>query len=207
VKAPAGLAVLAIAWCCWKGARHRRATSMAVGLALIIGALATTGLGSGGGFNWLRPASFGTVASSFSVLRLAGFTSSTSVNAAQLAGMLAAAVLLVSLSRGGNWVGPLALGFAVMALFAANPQPWYLLWALPILACTLGDGGVQRAGILVLCAMTAWSEMPFGVLVWFAGIIALAVIWISRRRSWQDIGLFPHRLPTGPSESLSSPLS
>ena len=201
VKAPAALAVFAIAWCCWKGAWNRRAVSMAVGLALIVGALAATGLGSGGGFNWLRPASFGTVASSFSILRLAGFTSSTSVNAAQLAGMLAAGLLLLFLSRDGDWVGPLALGFAVMALFAANPQPWYLLWALPIAACTISDGGVQRAGIVVLCAMTAWSEMPFGVLLWFAGIIVLTGLWIRRGRPLQGFGLLADRLSTAASDT------
>ena len=196
VKAPAALAVLAIAWWCWKGVEwHRRTAALVASLVLTLGALLVTGLGSGGGFSWLRPASLGTVASSFSVLRLAGTSASGAVNLAQLMGILTAVVLVLFVPRGRSWVGALAVGFAAMALLAANPQPWYLLWALPVVACTLGNGGVQRAAILVLCAMTAWSALPFGVLVWFAGIIALAVMWIRWRRSWQGLGLLSQPLP------------
>ena len=197
VKAPAALAVLAIAWWSWKGTWHRRAVAMVAALTLTVGMLVVTGVGSGGGFTWLRSASLGSVASSFSVLLPAGITSSAAANAVQLVGILAAVVLVLSVPRGRSWVGALALGFAVMALCAANPQPWYLLWALPMVACTLGNGGVQRAAILVLCAMTAWSELPFGVLVWFAGIIALAVIWLRWWRSWRglDLDLLPQPLP------------
>ncbi len=111
-------------------------------------------------------------------------------------GILAAVVLVLFVPRGRSWVGALAVGLAVMALLAATPQPWYLLWALPVVACTLGNDGVQRAAILVLCAMTAWSELPFGVLVWFAGIIAFAVMWIRGRRAWQGLGLLSNPLRT-----------
>ena len=196
VKAPAALAVLAVAWWCWKGAWGRRAMALVASLALTVGVLLLTGLGSGGGFTWLKPASLGTVASSFSVLRLAGTTASGSVNLAQLVGILAAVVLVLTVSRGRSWVGALAVGLAVMALLAANPQPWYLLWALPVVACTLGTGGVQRAAILVMCAMTAWSALPLGVLVWFAGIIALAVTWFRSRRPWEGLTLLPRPLST-----------
>jgi hypothetical protein len=202
VKAPAALAVLAIAWWCWKGAWHRRAMAMVAALTLTVGELVVTGFGSGGGFTWLRSASLGTVASSFSVLRLAGTTSSGPVNLVQLAGILTAVVLVLSVPRGRSWVGALAVGLAVMGLCAANPQPWYLLWALPIVACTLGNGGLQRAAILVLCAMTAWSELPFGVLVWFAGIIALAVMWLHWRRSWHGLDLRPQPLPSAAGKAL-----
>jgi alpha-1,6-mannosyltransferase len=199
VKAPAALAVLAIAWWCWKGVWHRRAVALAASLALTVGVLVVTGFGGGGGFTWLRSASLGTVASSFSVLRLAGTTSSGPANLVQLMGILAAVVVVLFVPRGRSWVGALAVGLTLMALFAANPQPWYLLWAFPVVACTLGNGGVQRSAILVLCAMTAWSELPFGVLVWFAGIIALAVMWIRWRQSWQGLGLLsqpPAMLPS-----------
>ena len=196
VKAPAALAVLAIAWWCWKGAWHRRAVALAASLALTLGVLVVTGVGSGGGFTWLRPASIGTVASSFSLLRLAGTTSSGAVNLVQSMGILAAVVLVLFVQRGTSWVGAFAVGLVVMALFAANPQPWYLLWALPVVACTLGNDGVGRAAIVVLCAMTAWSELPFGVLVWFAGFIALAVVWIRWRRSWQGLSLLSRPVPT-----------
>jgi hypothetical protein len=199
VKAPAALAVLAIAWWCWPGAWHRRATAMAAALGLTAGVLVLTGVGSGGGFTWLRSASLGTVASSFSVLPA---RIDSSANLVQLVGILTAVVLVLSVRRGRSWVGALAVGFAVMAVCAANPQPWYLLWALPIVACTLGNGGVQRAAILVLCAMTAWSELPFGVLVWFVGIIALAVMWFRWWQSWQGLDLFPQPLPSAAGSAV-----
>ena len=195
VKAPAALAVLAIAWWSWKEAWHRRAVAMVAAVTLTVGVLALTGFGSGGGFTWLRSASVGTVASSFSVLFPVGISASAPVNALQLVGILTAVVLVLCVPRGMSWVGALAVGLAVMALCAANPQPWYLLWALPVVACTLGGGGVQSAVILVLCAMTAWSELPFGVLVWFIGIITLAVMWIRWRRSWQGLGLHSQPFP------------
>ena len=196
VKAPAALAVLAIAWWSWKGAWRPRATALVAAFVLTVGVLVATGVGSGGGFTWLRSASLGTVASAFSVLPPLGITTSASVSAVQLVGILAAIGLVLSVPRGRSWIGALAVGLAVMALCAANPQPWYLLWALPLVACTLGHGGLQRATILVLCAMTAWSELPFGVLVWFGGIIALAVMCYRWRRSWQGLALFPHPLST-----------
>ena len=188
VKAPAALAVLAIAWWGWNGGWYRRAVALVAGLGLTVGMLAVIGLGSGGGFTWLKPASLGTVSSSFSVLSLSGTTTSGAANMVQLLGVLAAVVLVLLVPRGKSWVGALAVGSAVMALLAANPQPWYLLWALPVVACTLGNSGVQKEVILVMCAMTAWCELPFGVLVWFVGIIALAVMWIRWTRTWQGVG-------------------
>ena len=168
--------------------------AMVAALTLTVGVLVVTGVGSGGGFTWLKSASLGTVASSFSVLP-PGITSSGPANAVQLMGILAAVVLVLCVPRGRSWVGALAVGLTVMGLCAANPQPWYLLWALPIVACTLGNVGVHRAAILVLCAMTAWSVLPFGVLVWFVGIVALAVMWLRWWWSWRGLALLPQSLP------------
>ena len=195
VKAPAALAVFAIAWWCWNGAWSRRAASVVAAMALTVVALAVTGLGVGGGFGWLRSASVGTVASSFSVLHLEGITASGPVNALQLAGIVAGVIIVLSARRRGNWVGALALGFAVIALSAANPQPWYVLWALPILACAAGDAKTRRAGVLVLCAMACCSVLPLGALVWFVGIFYLVGIWLMSRREWQ-LGPKSNALPT-----------
>jgi hypothetical protein len=151
------------------------------GAAITLAELALLGLGTGGGFTWLKQASVGTVASSYSLVRLAGTSSSGTVNLVQLAGILAAVALVLWVPRGRSWVGALAVGFAVIAVCAANPQPWYLLWALPLVACTIGEGGVQRAAILVLCVMTAWSAMPVGAVVWMLGLIVLAVLWLRAR--------------------------
>ena len=90
-----------------------------------------------------------------------------------------AVVIVLALPRRASWVGALALGFGVMAVCATNPQPWYVLWALPLLACTGCDPRLRRAAICVLCAMGTWGVLPLGNLVWFAGIAALT--WILAR--------------------------
>lgn len=185
VKAPAALAVVAVAWWCWKGSLLRRALAVAAGVAMTVCALGITGLFSGGGFSWLKSASIGTVASAFSLVRFAGTTSSGPVNLVQTIGILVAIVLVLAVPRGRSWIGALAIGFGVMAVCSANPQPWYLVWAVPLVACTFVEGGVQRPALVVLCAMATWSVLPFGPLVWFGGMIALAVIGFRWIRSWQ----------------------
>jgi hypothetical protein len=138
------------------------------------------GLACGGdGFSWLRSASQATVASSFSVLNLGDSTSSTLANVVQLGGIAVAVIIVLLLPRRASWVGALALAFGVMAVCATNPQPWYVLWALPLLACTGCDARLRRAAICVLCAMVVWSVLPFGAFVWFAGLAALT--WILAR--------------------------
>ncbi len=180
VKAPAALAVLAIAWWCWQGSWRRRAAYVTGGFALSLLALVVCGVPSGGdGFSWLRSASKATVASSFSLLNLAGSSSSSLGNIVQLGGIALAVAIVVVLARRASWVGALALAFGVMAVCATNPQPWYVLWALPLLACVGCDPRMRDAGICVLCAMATWSVLPLGNLVWFAGIAALT--WILAR--------------------------
>ena len=43
--------------------------------------------------------------------------------------------------------------------------------------------------------MTAWSELPFGVLVWFGGIIALPVMSFRWWRSGQGLDVDAQPLP------------
>ena len=189
VKAPAALAVLAVGWWCWSGSWLRRAGAVAAGGVATLLALGVTGLFSGGGFSWLKSASIGTVASAFSLTRFAGSTASGPVNLVQTMGIVVAVVLVLAVPRGRSWIGALALGFGVMAVCSANPQPWYLLWAVPLVACTFAEGGVQRKALVVLCVMATWSVLPFGPLVWFGGIIALAVIGLQWVRSWESDAL------------------
>lgn len=196
IKSPAALAILAVGWWGWHGSWRRRGLALAGGVAATVAVLVLTGLYSGGGFTWLKGTSLGWVASSFSILRLAGTTAAGPANLVQLAGIAAAAVIVVAVARGRSWVGALAIGFAVMALCAANPQPWYLLWAVPIVATTFVGDGVQRAALVILSAMAAWSVLPFGPLVWFMGIFALVVLGLRWSRSWQTIDVFPHARPT-----------
>jgi hypothetical protein len=68
-------------------------------------------------------------------------------------------------------------------------------------ACTFVDGGVQRAVLIVLCAMAAWSVLPFGPLVWFGGIITLAVIGLRWVRSWRLPDARPPAQPAVAGES------
>lgn len=185
VKAPAALAVLAVAWWCWRGSWYRRGLAVAAGGAMTLCALAVSGLFDGGGFSWLKSASIGTVASAFSLARFAGTTASGPVNLVQTIGILVAVVLVLAVPRGRSWIGALAIGFGVMAVCSANPQPWYLVWAIPLVACTFVEAGVQRPALVVLCAMATWSVLPLGPLVWFGGLVALAVLGFRWIRSWQ----------------------
>lgn len=202
IKAPAALAVLAVAWWCWKGSYTRRALAVASGAALTVAALVVTGLFSGGGFSWLKSASIGTVGSGFSLVRLAGTVASGPANLVQAIGILVAVVLVLAVPRGRSWIGALAIGFGVMAVCSANPQPWYLLWAVPLVACTFVEGGVQRTALVVLCAMAAWSVLPLGQLVWFGGLIALVVIGFRWTRSWQELGGPTQARPVAAGEPL-----
>ena len=195
IKAPAALGLLAVAWWCWTQ-WSRRALAIGAGIVATLALLALIGLPSGGGFTWLTANMKGTIESSFSIVRLAGITAAGPVNLVQALGIVAAVILALAVARGRSWVGALAIGFAVMALTAAHPQPWYLLWAVPIVACTFVDGGVQRAALVVLCAMVAWSVLPFGPLVWVGGVFALGVLAFRWRRSWPALDV---RAPAQPA--------
>ena len=141
------------------------------------------------------------MASSFSLLNLAGTTSSSLANAIQLGGIAVAVAIVLLLPRRASWVGALALGFGVMAVCATNPQPWYVLWALPLLACTGCDARLRRAAICVLCAMVAWSVLPFGNLVWFAGIAALTWILARWEHQRQEVGVPAAPTSIAPSQA------
>jgi hypothetical protein len=201
IKAPAALAVLALGWWCWNGAWSRRAAAVVAGVALTLTALAVTGLGAGGGFGWLRSASGASLPNSFSLSHLAGITASGPANEIQMAGLVAGVVLVLFARRLGGWLGALAVAFAVVAISASNTQAWYLLWALPILACTTGDAKVRRAGIIVLCAMATLTIMPLGPLAWFVGIVVMAVMWIRHEREWKHVGPMSRRAPVAISKT------
>jgi hypothetical protein len=50
--------------------------------------------------------------------------------------------------------------------------------------------------------MTTWSVLPFGPLVWFGGIIALAVIGFCWIRSWQAPDALSQAQPAAVSDNL-----
>ena len=68
---------------------------------------------------------------------------------------------------------------------SARSPEWRAHWASPASSAQV---------IHVMCAMTAWSELPFCVLVWFVGVIALAVMWIRWTRTWRGVELASQRL-------------
>ena len=119
-------------------------TYLAGGIALSLGALVRlrARLAAATASAGCAPPRKATVASSFSLLNLAGSArhrvSPTSCSWA--ASPLAVAIVLL-LPRRASWVGALwRLAFGVMAVCATNPQPWYVLVGAP----AAGLHGVRR---------------------------------------------------------------
>ena len=172
IKAPAVLAVVAIAWWGWGTGWHVRLRGVLAGAVLAIGALAVTGLFVGGGFGWIRSASLAKAVSSFSLLGgVYGFESSRIVDLIQFIGVVVGVILVVALKHRENWVRVLALGLGVMAVCAVNPQPWYLLWVVPVLGCAVAQNLRGWTTIFVLSGIMAWAEMPLGTIIWFVLIV------------------------------------
>jgi alpha-1,6-mannosyltransferase len=186
VKAPGALALLAIAWWGWKKGWAGRLTGLLAGGCVALTALVATGLAVGGGFEWVKSASLALLTSSFSIGGgLLGITSGGFADTLQLVGVVLAAVLVIKPRQLDKWTGGLALSFVVLAVFAVNPQPWYLPWAVVLLSCSGIEHRLVRAGVVVLAAMMAWSEMPFGTLVWFLGLVVLTWVGFSLEREWR----------------------
>ena len=187
VKAPAALALLGIAWWVWRDAWWRRLGRFAAGIAFSAGLLFLVGLGVGGGFAWVRSASVGLLTSSFSVSGgLFGVTSGGAADAVQVIGVMLAVALVMRPRRPAHWIGGLSLAFAAMAFLAVNPQPWYLPWVLVLFAFEGTEEQRHLAVVGVVVAMMAWSELPFGTLVWFLGLVALVWVGVWSEREWNS---------------------
>jgi alpha-1,6-mannosyltransferase len=187
IKAPAALALLAVAWWAWKSGWLGRAVGLVTGAVMAVGALVVTGLLLGGGFDWVKSASLGLLTSSFSIADgLMGITSAGVADTIQVAGITLAVVLLLRPKARDNWITTLALSFAIMAFCAVNPQPWYLPWIIVLLACGGMREGVERACIVLLVVMMAWSEMPLGTVVWFVGAFAFLGVGLLELRGRLD---------------------
>lgn len=187
IKAPAVLGILAIAWWAWGDAYWRRAGRALAGVALAVLLLVLIGIPVGGGFAWVHSASAGLLTSSFSISGgLLGVTSAGVSDAVQVVGVLVAVVLAVRPRDRAHWVGGLSVSFGAAAFLAVNPQPWYLPWIVVLFCCEGAEGQRQGAGIGILVAMMAWSEMPFGTLVWFVGLVALVWVLVWSEREWSS---------------------
>ncbi len=186
VKPNALLVVGALAWWAWGGGWRPRIKGTVVAAAVVTGVLAVLGLGVGGGFGWIKADLFsGEIAGPWSfAAQLFHTRSGWPVDAVELIGFTAAVAFAVLPRRAGGWIAGLGWGFAAMAVTAPRPEPWYLAWAVVLLACAGLRRHAERFGLVVLSAMLAGSVLPLEILWWFEGVFALAWLgFVSARAS------------------------
>ena len=186
VKAPAALALGAVAWWCCERWGRTRAALLAAGSG--IGALIVTGIGAGGGFEWLRALhSYAGVVGAWSFgAQFLQLFSPRALDAVELAGAALAVGVVLRTRPADRGVAALGWAFLLVALTAPNPQPWYLAWALGLLAgAGAGAGKAQqrvKIGVGVVGAMMLASVTPAGLSVWFVGAVALAFLTLAPGR-------------------------
>ena len=144
---------------------------------LALGALAWWAWGAGGRERIKAILSYAWVPEPWSLgAQLLGTDTGRPVAAIELAGTVLAVLLVLTVRRSGGWIVALGWGFAALAITNPGPQPWYLAWAVGLLAC----GGLirrsERIGLVVLSVMMAGGIVPLGVLLWFEGVIALGAL-------------------------------
>ncbi|MDQ2756917.1 MAG: polyprenol phosphomannose-dependent alpha 1,6 mannosyltransferase MptB [Actinomycetota bacterium] len=183
VKAPAAVAVpfVALLWAADNGSTR---WVRVVGRALLASALtavvfAGLSLATGLGFRWLGALSAPGQASSWTAVStawgtIAGWVGGADLGASVTSGGRVAALVVLGLLLVVLWLDaarhahdPLAVcraaGFALLAVALLSPAfyPWYLLWALPLLAATLRDRRAVTAFAL-LAALLAFATLPGG---------------------------------------------
>ncbi|HXQ63084.1 MAG TPA: polyprenol phosphomannose-dependent alpha 1,6 mannosyltransferase MptB [Acidimicrobiales bacterium] len=197
VKPNALLVVGALAWWAWGSRWRHRTRGILVAALAVAGVLAVGGLAVGGGFGWVRADLFsGEIAGPWSfAAQLFHSRSGWPVDAVEFAGFALAIAFVVGPGRPGGWIAGLGWGFAVMAVTVPRPEPWYVAWAVVLLAC----GGLrrhsERLGILVLSAMLAGSVLPLEILWWFEGVFAL--VWLGL----VSLRANPRADPTSPADA------
>jgi alpha-1,6-mannosyltransferase len=175
VKATALFALWVLSWWAWGSGWRDRIRGSAVAAAVAVGVLFVSGHDVGGGFGWINSAlSSGSLPGPWSIgSRFFGIKSGLPVDAIALAGLALAVALVIRLGRSGRWYVGLGWGFAVLALTIPKPEPWYLAWALALLACGGLSRRVEQAGVLILIAMMTGSVLPLADVWWFGGVILL----------------------------------
>jgi alpha-1,6-mannosyltransferase len=178
VKPNALLVVGALAWWTW-GSRWRDRTKGAVlAAAVLVAVLVVSGIGVGGGFGWLKADIFSGGADGVWSLgaQLSGAQTGWPITAFEMAGAAIALAFVLGARWPRSWIVGLGWGFAALAVTVPRAEPWYLTWAVVLIAC----GGLQRRseriGLVILVAMMAGSILPLGILWWFEGVIAL--LWL-----------------------------
>ncbi|WP_149183893.1 polyprenol phosphomannose-dependent alpha 1,6 mannosyltransferase MptB [Streptomyces sp. TRM49041] len=183
IKSPAALALLFIGVVVGRetsGPLIRRAAKGLLGPGAVAGAVAVGAtLLAGTGFGWLRTQSVaGTIHTALSLTSDLGVALGESMyflsgaepdpvkRAVQAMGLTLAIALiayLASCAARGLLDPPHALGLAFLALVALSPmvQPWYLLWAVPLLAATAWNRRTGRA-VTILSAGLVYVTAPDG---------------------------------------------
>lgn len=182
VKPNALLAVGAVAWWAWGRHWRPRAAAVPVAVATVAAVLVVLGLGAGGGFGWVHALSSNkAIQGTFSLgYRFFG-TTPGSAAAIEFLGMLLAVACVLTMGRTRGWVVSLGWAYAVLAVTIARPEPWYLGWAVVLLACGDPPRRAERVGIAVFVAMMVGSVLPAGTLWWFAGdviLLWLGLVWL-----------------------------
>jgi hypothetical protein len=192
VKPNALLVVGALAWWAWGGGWRPRIKGTVVAAVEVAAVLGVVGLGAGGGFGWVKADLFsGEIAGPWSfAAQLFHARSGWPVDAVEFIGFAVAIAFVVLPRRPAGWIAGLGWAFAVMAVSVPRPEPWYLAWAVVLLACAGLRRHSERVGLVVLSAMLAGSVLPLEILWWFEGVFALAwlgFVSVRAHRGAQDI--------------------
>jgi hypothetical protein len=183
VKPNAFVVVAALAWWAWgSGGRDRIKGILAAGLA-VVGVLAACGLVTGGGFGWIREdLLYGGIPGPWSLGADLIGSAVWPVDVIELAGIVLAAVLVFRPQRPDHYIVGVGWAFAALAVTAPRPEPWYLTWAVVMLACGGLHRRVERTGIAIMGATMIGTILPFQFLWWSVGVIALAWLGVSSTR-------------------------
>jgi hypothetical protein len=204
VKPNALLALGALAWWCWGSRWRERVAGLTSGSAAAVGVLFVSGLGVGGGFGWVRSVlSYAWVPGPWSLgPRFLGVQAGRPIEVIEMAGTALAVLFVIGMGRSGRWIAGLGWGFATLAITTPTPEPWYLAWAVVLLACGGLNRRSERVGVLVLGVMMLGSVIPPGPFWWFSGEVVLA--WLAlvalRARFPRGAGILPvyrSRMTTG----------
>jgi hypothetical protein len=176
VKAPAALAVLALLCKGFGPAAPKRLwVRLAAGGTLSVAVLDVIGRSTGYGWGWARiiARSGATVfsylspvalvgAASQHVAKVLGANSDPSTAIRTLAALFGVGYTIRRLRRstGHDWPNALGSVFFVSAVMLPSMQPWYLTWALVLLAAA--DGGRSGRRIVVVSVLMSFLVLPAG---------------------------------------------
>ncbi|MGH9017337.1 MAG: polyprenol phosphomannose-dependent alpha 1,6 mannosyltransferase MptB [Acidimicrobiales bacterium] len=200
VKPNALLAVGALAWWAWSSGLRERFRGVAVAALSLTGVLLVTGINVGGGFGWMRSViSYPWLPGPWSLAaQLFGVNAGRAIDAVELAGTLTSVALVLGVRRSAGWIVALGWGFAALAVTTPTPEPWYLSWALVLIACGGLERPAERVGLLALAGMMIGAGLPFGVLWWFEGAVVLGTLGVLCLRSHLHPTAAPHEVDNVP---------